>query len=79
MSGHLVIPLRVPVTPCELSEGLQAPRTNTVIAAARATVPRLLALPARSWGANAKREHVTQGWRPSLVSPTIKKHSFVES
>jgi hypothetical protein len=51
-----------------------------LVAAACATVPRLMDLPAVSWGAAAKREHVAlpKLGRPPLVSPAIERHSFIE-
>jgi hypothetical protein len=79
MSGYLVQPVRTPTALRELAEGLRHAH-QFLVAAARATVPRLMDLPAVSWGAAAKREHVVlpQLGRPPLVSPGMERHSFIE-
>lgn len=79
MSGHLVLPLRALTSPQDLMGRLREAH-RFLVAAARATVPRLLDLPSDAWGASVKREHVAlpQLGRPPLVSPSIPKHGFVE-
>ena len=78
MAGHLVLPVRN-VSATDLVEELRAAH-QYLVSAARTTVPRLLELPAASWGAAAKREHVllADDDRPSLVPATVMNHSFVE-
>lgn len=79
MAGHLVAQVCSPTRLHDLGQQLRAAH-QFLVAAARATVPRLVDLSSESWGGLVKREHVTlpSGKRPLLVNASTTKHSFAE-
>jgi hypothetical protein len=79
MSGHLIRPINIAMSPRDLAKQLRSAQTF-LVTAARLTVLQLANIPADRWASAVKREYVqlAQANRPQIIDPNICEHSFAE-